>query len=68
MLPVRQVRRIKTDFRSGLLSDGVSSLISIHFNSVLNCCEQSNFEPSFLDKAKRCTREENMSYKYSEIS
>ena len=36
VLTVRQVKHIKTDFRSGLHPDGVSSLIGIHFNSVFN--------------------------------
>ena len=66
VLTVRQVKHIKTNFRSGLYPDGVSSLIGAHFNSVLNCCEQSNFEPSLLNKAKCCTREKSMGHKYSE--
>ena len=52
----------QTDFKSGLHPDAVSSLIGVHFISVFNCCKQSNFEPSFLDKTKQCTGEKNMSY------
>ena len=36
VLTVRQVKHIKTDFRSGLHPDVVSSLIGIRFNSVFN--------------------------------
>lgn len=34
------VRRIKTDFRSSLHTDTISSLIGVHFNSTFKCCEQ----------------------------
>lgn len=56
------VRRIKTDFRSSLLPDTISSLIGIHFNSPFQCCEQTEYSSSLLDKAKVCTREMNLSY------
>ena len=59
------MRHIKTDFRSDLHPDSVFSFIGVHFNSVFNCCKQSDLEPSLLNKAKLCTREKNMSYKYS---
>ena len=58
------VRRIKTDFRSSLHADTISSLIGIHFNSRFKSCEQSDFEPSLLEKAKNCTGEKNMSYEH----
>ena len=44
-------RCIKTDFKSVLHPDTVSSLIGVHFNFVFNCLEYSDFEPSFLDTA-----------------
>ena len=56
------VRRIKTHFRSSLLPETISSLIRIHFNSPFQCCEQSEYSTSLLDKAKLCTREMNLSY------
>jgi hypothetical protein len=57
------VRRIKTDFRSSLLPDTISSLIGVNFNSPFQCCSQSEFSTSFLDKAKKCTHEINMAYR-----
>ena len=62
------MRCVKADLKSGLHPDAVSSLIGVHFISVFNCCKQSDFEPSFLDKAKLCTREKNISYKHSMTS
>ncbi len=57
------VRRIKTDFRASLLPETISSLIGVHFNSPFQCCSQTDFPTSFLDKAKSCTREMNASYR-----
>ena len=53
------VRRIKTDFRSNLIPDTISSLIGVHVNSPFRCCSQVDFSASLLDKAKSCTRELN---------
>ena len=72
MLTVREyfylVRNIKTDFKSILYLGTVSSLIGVHFNLSFNCCELPDFETSLLDMAELCTRENNMSYKYSVTS
>ena len=57
------VRRIKTDFRGSLLPETISSLIGVHFNSPFQCCNQTDFPTSFLDKAKSCTREMNANYR-----
>ena len=57
------VRRIKSEFRSSLCTETVSSLIGCHFNNTSQCCKQSVFEESLLQKAKRCTHERNLSYK-----
>ena len=57
------VRRIKTEFRSSLQTETVSALIGCHFNKKSQCCEQSSFEESLLEKAKSCTHERNISYK-----
>ena len=51
------VRIIKTKFRSNLHTETVSSLIGIHLLSTFNCCEQSSFETSLLQKAKFCTKD-----------
>ncbi len=59
----KALRRIKTDFRPSLLPETISSLIGVHFNSPFQCCSQTDFPTSFLDKAKSCTREMNASYR-----
>lgn len=56
------VRRIKTDSRSSLLPETISSLIGIHFNSPFQCCEQTDYSASCLEQAKSCTREMNLAY------
>ena len=45
------VSHIKTEFRSSLSIDKVSSLIGYHFNK---CCELSLFDESLLAKGKSC--------------
>lgn len=57
------VRRIKTDFRSSLSTETISSLIGCHFNKTSKCCEWTKFETSLLDTAKKCTHARNQSYK-----
>ena len=57
------VRPVKTEFRSSLQTETVSALIGCHFNKRSQCCEQSSFEESLLEKAKSCTNERNISYK-----
>lgn len=57
------VRRIKTEFRSSLSTETLSSLISCHFNKTWKCCENNGFEESLLTAAKKCTHERNMQYK-----
>ena len=59
------VRRIKTDFRSSLSTETISSLIGCHFNKIGRCCEHSKFGDSLLIKAKQCTHARNLSYKKS---
>ena len=49
------VRRIKTDFRSSLATETVSSLISCHYNNHGHCCEHTAFDGELLKKVKRCT-------------
>ena len=44
-------RCIKTDFKSVLHPNTVSSLIGVHFNFVFNSLEHSDFELSLLDTA-----------------
>ena len=56
------VRRIKTDFRSNLIPDSISSLIGVHVNSPFRCCSLVDFSASLLDKVKSCTREFNKTY------
>ena len=50
------VRRIKTDFRSSLSAETISSLIGCHFNKTSKCCELTKFEDSLLVRAKQCTQ------------
>ena len=45
---------IKTEFRSSLSTDKVSSLIGYHFNKRCKCCELSLFDESLLAKGKLC--------------
>ena len=59
------VRRIKTDIRSSLSTETISSLTGCHFNKIGSCCEHSKFEDSLLIKAKQCTHARNLSYKKS---
>ena len=49
------VRRIKTDFRSSLSTQSVSSLISCHFNNLGHCCEMTSFDEDLLKQVKSCT-------------
>ena len=59
------VRRIKTDFRSSLSTETISSLIGCHFNKTSKCCELTKFEDSLLVRAKQCTHKRNLSYNTS---
>ena len=56
------VRRIKTEFRSSLATENVSSLITCHFNNMLQCCEHVKFNECLLANEKKCTRERNLTY------
>ena len=56
------VRRIKTEFRSSLLTETLSALIGCHFNKTSSCCEMASIDESLISKAKTCTRERNLSY------
>ncbi len=62
------VRRIKTDFRSSLYTETLSSLIGCNFNKTWMCCERYKFEESLLTAAKKCTHERNMQYKKSTLA
>ena len=53
----------KTEFRSTLSTETVSSLIGYHFNKRCKC-ELSLFEESLLAKGKSCTNERNKGYKH----
>lgn len=57
------VRRIQTEFRSRLLPETISAIVGIHLNMNDHCCEGSDFDPSFLQKAKSCTHAKNLKYK-----
>ena len=56
------VRRIKTEFRSSLATETVSSLITCHFNNMSQCCENVKFSEALLCKAKKCTWQRNLAY------
>ena len=56
------VRRIKTEFRSSLATETVSSLITCHLNNLSQCCENVNFSDALLSNAKMCTRSRNLAY------
>ena len=53
----------KTEFRSSLSTETVSSLIGYHFNKRCKC-ELSLFDESLLAKGKSCTNERNKGYKH----
>ena len=56
------VRRIKTEFRSSLSTETISSLIGCHFNKTWKCGENNKFEDSSLIATKKWTHKRNMHY------
>ena len=61
------VRRMKTEYRSSLSTETISSLIGCHLNKTWVCCGVVNAEESLLVAAKKCTHERNMQNKQLSI-